>query len=64
MTKHIPLVEMKPCPFCGSAVKVIEDDEGYTSIGCPRVSCVQPCICEADREAAIALWNTRVEVHP
>lgn len=64
-------MELKPCPFCGSAGKMFKaewltPDMRYTTyqFGCEN----KDCPCSADRfstacteEVAIAAWNTRAE---
>ena len=61
------LIELKPCPFCGSAA-VIEDSgpidkyrSGY-QVRCPAINCpVDNPVAFGDTENdAIAAWNTRV----
>lgn len=64
-------MELKPCPFCGSAGKMFKaewltPDMRYTTyqFGCEN----EDCPCSANRfstacteEKAIAAWNTRAE---
>jgi hypothetical protein len=59
--------ELKPCPWCGSILKVLTDYEGIHLPGayvkCTNRKC--PCVistkfCKTEEEA-IEVWNRRAE---
>ncbi len=70
--------ELKPCPFCGSAglLEENEDHHGkYFSLGCSKIrehhnqrNCIgswvfyTESIKETPISSAISLWNTRAEL--
>lgn len=56
--------KLKPCPFCGSKADV--SDGGYSGtrfwIHCVNNDCIaHEGVTRITREAAIAIWNRRVE---
>jgi Lar family restriction alleviation protein len=65
--------ELKPCPFCGRKVTLIERDqsEGYRYLirceNCegdfenPQKVVADFCFCSDDKEAIIKKWNTRAK---
>lgn len=61
-------VELKPCPFCGEPVTLVEKDSGLLVFKCPDTS---PCVGSGlgsfgrseQRDTAIAAWNRRDEAH-
>ena len=52
-------VELKPCPFCGSAAELLQDDDGrWTQVMCAGCGGKAPEVM-ASKEAASAAWNRR-----
>jgi Restriction alleviation protein Lar len=51
------MVEIKPCPFCGTKGEVILHGKGYYVV-CPHETCQTG---SKFRDEAIQSWNTRVE---
>ena len=54
--------ELKPCPFCGEKVRLIENGERTYSISCRTINCY---MCGnmswyASKEEAAKAWNRRV----
>lgn len=63
--------KLKPCPFCGSKrIKVeqleYDEDDAWYGFDVAGYYCMCPCgasgATNKNKLAAIALWNTRVEV--
>ena len=53
--------KLKPCPFCGGAVKTYEDIRGKHYVQCLNPFC-DMLVCTFSRgtkEEAIAAWNRR-----
>ena len=50
--------KLLPCPFCGSAAKICEDEEGYFCVACMGecFSCTEP---HGEPEHAADTWNQR-----
>lgn len=50
--------DLLPCPFCGSAAKICEDEEGYFCVACMGecFSCTEP---HGEPEHAADTWNQR-----
>ena len=55
-------IKLKPCPFCGSEVKIVTVKEDARTVGYSFM-CVHDCsntyLNYADREEAIEAWNKR-----
>lgn len=56
--------ELKPCPFCGSEVKLtnIDPNDTYYMIECQNENCNSAtCFGEAGKEEIMMMWNRRVK---
>lgn len=58
MEEHACKEELKPCPFCGSNVKLTNDDDEYFWITCN--SCEISTKVFMTREEVVETWNKRV----
>lgn len=57
--------ELKPCPFCGGKVKLVEGDEA-AYIQCMNVSGHRAIPLTGDNAIAdevVEMWNTRADIH-
>ena len=56
---------LKPCPFCGERVKIINDkflDNNHFFIKCPTTDCITEYFCSTDdKKELIKAWNRRSE---
>jgi Lar family restriction alleviation protein len=53
--------ELKPCPFCGSATKVIRMFTGMYCVGCKPCGAIVSFMGKEEREEMIKAYNGRVK---
>jgi Lar family restriction alleviation protein len=54
--------ELKPCPFCGSNVRVTKNERGLVFITCPVCKMtLMFWYAEKDEQEAVRKWNGRAK---
>lgn len=56
--------ELKPCPFCGGKVKIINIDpnDAYYMVQCRNKNCnAATCFGEINKEEIKTMWNRRIK---
>lgn len=58
------MIEIKPCPFCGSPADMIPEygaNVGFYSVVCSNHDCLVRTPAWCSKKTAIEMWNTRKE---
>ena len=55
------MIELKPCPFCGTEAEIVFENGAYTVRCWETIDCGVEIPGFLDKEEATEIWNRRVE---